>query len=113
MSRGGVDAVSYQVANQWMGLGFSLLIVASMHMMREVFARRGIDWSADGERPDFDAYDITGLARSRTDGKYRSSLQGRMGIRLPTPPSGMSPRFWVHALSAFDYLASRSPQGLA
>ena len=36
---GGVDAATYAVANDWMGLGFSLLIVASMHMMREVFAR--------------------------------------------------------------------------
>jgi len=37
--RGGVDAATYTTANEWMGLGFSLLIVASMHMMREVFAR--------------------------------------------------------------------------
>ena len=37
--RGGVDATTYTTANEWMGLGFSLLIVASMHMMREVFAR--------------------------------------------------------------------------
>ena len=36
---GGVDPATYAVANDWMGLGFSLLIVASMHMMREVFAR--------------------------------------------------------------------------
>jgi len=36
---GGVDLASYNVAHDWMGLGFSLLIVASMHMMREVFAR--------------------------------------------------------------------------
>jgi diguanylate cyclase (GGDEF)-like protein/PAS domain S-box-containing protein len=36
---GGVDPAIYTVANDWMGLGFSLLIVASMHMMREVFAR--------------------------------------------------------------------------
>jgi PAS domain S-box-containing protein len=35
---GGVDASVYAVANDWMGLGFSLLIVASMHMMRAVFA---------------------------------------------------------------------------
>lgn len=35
---GGVDASTYATANDWMGLGFSLLIVASMHMMREVFA---------------------------------------------------------------------------
>jgi len=37
---GGVDSTTYTVANEWMGLGFSLLIVASMHMMREVFARQ-------------------------------------------------------------------------
>ena len=36
---GGVDPTIYAVANDWMGLGFSLLIVASMHMMREVLAR--------------------------------------------------------------------------
>ena len=36
---GGVDRAIYAVANDWMGLGFSLLVVASMHMMREVFAR--------------------------------------------------------------------------
>ena len=36
---GGVDAATCATANDWMGLGFSLLIVASMHMMREVFAR--------------------------------------------------------------------------
>jgi PAS domain S-box-containing protein len=34
---GGLDVTMYAVANDWMGLGFSLLIVASMHMMREVF----------------------------------------------------------------------------
>jgi PAS domain S-box-containing protein len=34
-----VDATTYTAANDWMGLGFSLLVVASMHMMREVFAR--------------------------------------------------------------------------
>lgn len=37
--RGSVDAATYALANEWMGLGFSLLIVASMHMMREVFMR--------------------------------------------------------------------------
>jgi PAS domain S-box-containing protein len=36
---GGLDATTYTLANDWMGLGFALLIVASMHMMREVFAR--------------------------------------------------------------------------
>ncbi len=36
---GGVDQATYTMANDWMGLGFALLIVASMHMMREVFAR--------------------------------------------------------------------------
>lgn len=35
----GLDATTYSLANDWMGLGFSLLIVASMHLMRDVFAR--------------------------------------------------------------------------
>jgi len=39
IEHGGVDAATYTVVNDWMGLGFSLLIVGSMHMMREVFAR--------------------------------------------------------------------------
>ena len=39
MENGGVDAATYAVVNNWMGLGFSLLIVGAMHMMREVFAR--------------------------------------------------------------------------
>jgi two-component system cell cycle sensor histidine kinase/response regulator CckA len=39
---GGVDPFSYQVASQWMGLGFSLLIVASMYMMREVLKRHSL-----------------------------------------------------------------------
>ena len=38
-AHGSVDASTYALANDWMGLGFSLLIVASMLMMREVFAR--------------------------------------------------------------------------
>jgi PAS domain S-box-containing protein len=37
---GGVDASTYAAANEWMGLGFSLLVFASMLMMREVFARQ-------------------------------------------------------------------------
>ncbi len=36
---GGVDATTYTMANDWMGLGFSMLVVAAMHMMRQVFAR--------------------------------------------------------------------------
>ena len=36
---GSVDAASYAVVNDWMGVGFALLIVGSMHMMRAVFAR--------------------------------------------------------------------------
>ena len=40
--RGSVDPVNYQVATDWMGLGFSLLIVASMYMMREVLARHSL-----------------------------------------------------------------------
>jgi PAS domain S-box-containing protein len=39
---GGVDVNSYQIAQDWMGLGFSLLIVASMYMMREVLARHSL-----------------------------------------------------------------------
>jgi len=39
IEHGGVDPATYSVVNDWMGLGFSLLIVGSMHMMREVFAR--------------------------------------------------------------------------
>jgi len=39
---GGVDPNSYQIADDWMGLGFSLLIVASMYMMREVLARHSL-----------------------------------------------------------------------
>ncbi len=35
---GSLDTTTYTAANDWMGLGFSLLIVASMHMMRRVFA---------------------------------------------------------------------------
>ena len=39
IEQGGVDAATYSVINNWMGLGFSLLIVGSMHTMRDVFAR--------------------------------------------------------------------------
>ena len=39
IEQGGVDAATYSVINDWMGLGFSLLIVGSMHLMRDVFAR--------------------------------------------------------------------------
>jgi len=39
IEQGGVDAATYSVINDWMGLGFSLLIVGSVHLMREVFAR--------------------------------------------------------------------------
>ena len=42
LDHGGVDPVSYQIANGWMGLGFSLLVVASMYMMREVLARHSL-----------------------------------------------------------------------
>ncbi len=37
--RGAVDSTTYAVADNWMGLGFSLLIVGSTYMMREVFAQ--------------------------------------------------------------------------
>ena len=39
IEHGGVDAATYAAVNDWMGLGFSLLIVGSMHTMRDVFAR--------------------------------------------------------------------------
>jgi two-component system, cell cycle sensor histidine kinase and response regulator CckA len=39
---GSVDPESYQIADDWMGLGFALLIVASMYMMREVLARHSL-----------------------------------------------------------------------
>ena len=39
VEHGGVDAAIYAVVNDWMGLGFSLLMVGSMHTMRDVFAR--------------------------------------------------------------------------
>ncbi len=39
IEHGSVDPATYAVANDWMGLGFSLLVVGSMHLMREVFAR--------------------------------------------------------------------------
>jgi PAS domain S-box-containing protein len=42
IEHGGVDPKSYQIAGDWMGLGFSLLIVASMYMMREVLARHSL-----------------------------------------------------------------------
>jgi diguanylate cyclase (GGDEF)-like protein/PAS domain S-box-containing protein len=39
IEHGGVDVDTYTAVNDWMGLGFSLLVVGSMHMMREVFTR--------------------------------------------------------------------------
>ena len=42
LERGGADAEIFRVADDWMGLGFSLLIVASMYMMREVLARHSL-----------------------------------------------------------------------
>ncbi|MBE0625302.1 MAG: GGDEF domain-containing protein [Burkholderiales bacterium] len=39
IEHGGADPATYALVNDWMGLGFSLLIVGAMHMMREVFAR--------------------------------------------------------------------------
>jgi diguanylate cyclase len=39
IENGGVDPATYTVVNDWIGLGFSLLVVGSMHMMRDVFAR--------------------------------------------------------------------------
>jgi hypothetical protein len=42
LEHGSVDPDTYQVADDWMGLGFALLIVASMYMMREVLARHSL-----------------------------------------------------------------------
>ncbi len=42
IERGSADAEFYQIADDWMGLGFALLIVASMYMMREVLARHSL-----------------------------------------------------------------------
>jgi len=42
LERGSTGAEVYQAADEWMGLGFSLLIVASMYMMREVLARHSL-----------------------------------------------------------------------
>jgi len=42
MEQGAADAEIYQIADDWMGLGFALLIVASMYMMREVLARHSL-----------------------------------------------------------------------
>ena len=39
VEHGGVDPQTYAIVNDWMGLGFSLLIVGSMQTMREVFER--------------------------------------------------------------------------
>jgi two-component system cell cycle sensor histidine kinase/response regulator CckA len=39
---GSADAEIYLIADEWMGLGFSLLVVASMYMMREVLARHSL-----------------------------------------------------------------------
>ena len=42
VAHGGVDSAYFKVADDWMGLGFALLIVASMYMMREVLARHSL-----------------------------------------------------------------------
>ncbi len=42
VARGGADSESFRIADDWMGLGFALLIVASMYMMREVLARHSL-----------------------------------------------------------------------
>ncbi len=39
VEHGVMDATTFTYADNWMGLGFSLLIVASMYLMREVFAQ--------------------------------------------------------------------------
>jgi len=42
VAHGGVDSAYFKAADDWMGLGFALLIVASMYMMREVLARHSL-----------------------------------------------------------------------
>ena len=42
LEHGAADREVFQVADDWMGLGFALLIVASMYMMREVLARHSL-----------------------------------------------------------------------
>jgi two-component system, cell cycle sensor histidine kinase and response regulator CckA len=42
VARGGADSETFRIADDWMGLGFALLIVASMYMMREVLARHSL-----------------------------------------------------------------------
>jgi PAS domain S-box-containing protein len=42
LGHGSVDPEAFEIADGWMGLGFSLLIVASMYMMREVLARHSL-----------------------------------------------------------------------
>jgi signal transduction histidine kinase len=50
---GGVDPATYNAANEWMGLGFSLLIVASMYMTREVFSKHRLLAEADRVKTEF------------------------------------------------------------
>lgn len=42
LEQGNADSEIFQIADDWMGLGFALLIVASMYMMREVLARHSL-----------------------------------------------------------------------
>lgn len=42
LEHGNVDPEVFDIADDWMGLGFALLIVASMYMMREVLARHSL-----------------------------------------------------------------------
>jgi len=42
VAHGSADSAYFKVADDWMGLGFALLIVASMYMMREVLARHSL-----------------------------------------------------------------------
>jgi PAS domain S-box-containing protein len=42
LAHGNLDPENFAVADDWMGLGFSLLIVAAMYMMREVLARHSL-----------------------------------------------------------------------
>ena len=37
-----MDTATYAIVNDWMGLGFALLIVGAMHPMRDVFKGTGL-----------------------------------------------------------------------
>jgi PAS domain S-box-containing protein len=77
IEHGGVDAAGYQIAGEWMGLGFSLLIVASMYMMREVLARHSL---AEGRLRVISA--VAQDAVVMTDNRGRVAFWNRAGQRI-------------------------------